>query len=244
MKRLLRKLIGRPTSFEDWKNENPSASFKDFFREAVEPGLQRGDAHPSLGGKLHRGTYGDKGKAFFERLKRYGLRADSRCVDYGCGTLRIGTHVINYVQRGSYWGMDISEYLLAQGRRLVGEKLWLEKEPHLRVISNESVSEVAASFPDFLFSVKVLIHVHPTELEEYFSNIRKIIVNGPAIISGKWSEIETVQLSELSWAHSGKKMEQLISNLGGKVTWLEKRPFKGAITHGIFCVAGSKDPQK
>ena len=81
--------------------------------------------------------------------------------------------------------MDISEFLLEQGRSLVGDRLWAEKEPCLRLISSQSVAEVAARVPDMLFSVKVLIHVHPQELENYFQNIIKIVGSGQAIIAGK-----------------------------------------------------------
>jgi SAM-dependent methyltransferase len=237
MRRWWSYLTGRITSFEDWQRSNPTKSFRDFFTETVEPRLRRGESHPSLGQNLQQGTYGSKGKVFFEKLKRYGLTRDSVCVDYGCGTLRLGLHVINYISRGCYWGMDISEFLLEQGRGLVGEKLWSEKEPRLRVISSQSVAEVAACSPDMLFSVKVLIHIHPKELENYFQNLIKIVNSGQAIIAGKWSEHETVQISELSWGHSADGMQRLISSLGGRMTWLERgEPLSGSIARGIFRV--------
>ena len=50
-----------------------------------------------------------------------------------------------------------------------------EKQPHLRVISDASVAEAAAAKPSLLFSEKVLIHVHPDELVQYFRNVLRII---------------------------------------------------------------------
>lgn len=235
--RWLSYITGQVARFEDWQKINPSGTFREFFAETVEVNLRRGGSHPSLGRNLQQGIYGSKGRSFFEKLKGYGLRSDSLCVDYGCGTLRLGIHVINYLQPKSYWGMDISEFLLDQGRLLVGEKLWSEKEPSLRLISNQSVAEVAAGAPNMLFSVKVLIHVHPNELESYFENIIKIVGSGQAIIAAKWSEHETVRISELSWAHSAAGMERLISSLGGEITWLERgSPIAGPIVRGVFRV--------
>jgi hypothetical protein len=129
--------------------------------------------------------------------------------------------------------MDISNVLLEQGRKLVGDRLWNEKHPNLRVISPESVVEVAALKPAMV-SIKVLIHVHPTELAEYFQNIMNIIEpSGQAIITGKWSEHETTRLSDLSWAHSVTEIQELVSTLGGTMTFLKaKESSGGRLTHG------------
>ena len=168
--------------------------------------------------RLFDGEHGTSGKGFIEKLLALGLKPDDTCVDYGCGTLRLGIHAINYLQPGAYWGMDISEFLLEEGRRLIGDGLWVKKQPHLRVISAESVAEAAAAKPTMLFSVKVLIHVHPAELGKYFQNIMTIIgASGQAIITGKWSEKETLRYSQLSWAHSINSVQGFVKAEGGNV---------------------------
>jgi hypothetical protein len=50
----------------------------------------------------------------------YGLKPEDTCVDHGCGALRIGLHAIRYLERGAYWGLDIEEFLLDEGREEVG----------------------------------------------------------------------------------------------------------------------------
>ena len=103
--------------------------------------------------------------------------------------------------------MDISAALLKEGRALIGETLWRKKQPQLRVISAETVAEVAAIKPTMLFSIKVMIHVHPDELPEYIRNIMTIIgTSGQAIVIGKWSDQETLQIGELSWLHAGSRV--------------------------------------
>src|SRR5581483_12060964 len=99
---------------------------------------------------------------------------------------------IKYLEKGAYWALDISAYLFEEGRKLLGPELII-KEPRLRVISPTSIQEVAASKPDMLFSVKVMQHVHPDELVDYFGNIMTIIGrSGQAIIASKWRENDTV----------------------------------------------------
>ena len=118
--------------------QNRSGSFKDHFAANVEAKLREGKPHASLGGKLLNGKYGLSGTGFFKRIVGFGLRPGDSCVDYGCGTLRVGIHAINYLGKGAYWGLDISDFLLGEGRKLIGETLWQEKQPHLRTISDAS----------------------------------------------------------------------------------------------------------
>ena len=138
-----------------------------------------------------------------------------------------GIHAINYLGKGAYWGLDISDFLLGEGRKLIGETLWQEKQPHLRMISDASVAEAAAAKPSLLFSEKVLIHVHPDELEQYFRNVLRIIgLSGQAIIRGKWSDKETIAYSSLSWAHSISTIQNLVKAEGGSLMILKEEERK------------------
>ena len=85
---------------------------------------------------------------------------------------------------------------------LLDDALAREKRPNLRVISPETVAEVAAVKPTVLFSAKVLQHVHPDESAEYFANILAMIGSwGRAFIACQWNNVETLQYRTSSWAH-------------------------------------------
>jgi hypothetical protein len=202
--------------FEEWQKRNPSKSFKDFFSETVEAKLRAGETHKSLGGKFSGKVYGEVGQGFFRKIVKLGLKPEDSLVDYGCGTLRMGIHAINYLQPGKYWGLEISDFLLQQGRELVGDALLKEKQPRLEVISPASVAAAAAAKPAMLISIRVLIHVHPDELPEYFGNVMTIIgSSGQAVINGKWSRDGTIQSSNRSWAHDVSILERIVKAEGG-----------------------------
>ena len=210
-------------AFQKWKRENPSKNFSDYFAEIVRPGLQRGQAHPTLGGNLPGSAFGEAAGKLFKMLIANGLNMDDVCVDYGCGTLRVGVHVIKYLQRGAYWGLDVDAAVLDEGRKLIGNSLLTDKAPHLRVISPSSIAEAAAAKPRILFSISVLVHVAPEDLEAYFQNILTIIDDsGVAIIRGRWSVSETVQFSGQSWVHSEITMQEIVSGLGGEMRIVEQ----------------------
>ncbi len=214
------------SKFESWQKKNPSKTFKDYFAETVEAKLQKGRSHETLGGNLRQGDYSTSGQGTFQRLVKLGLKPSDVCADYGCGTLRIGHHVIKYLAPGNYWGLDISQYLLDEGQKLIGE-LWTEKNPQLRIISPQAVAEVAAAKPNMMFSFAVLLHVHPDELGEYVGNLMTIIgTQGQAILDANLMDGDTVQHSGRSWAHSQKLFETLLAERGGKMEVLDEGKFK------------------
>jgi hypothetical protein len=38
-----------------------------------------------------------------------------RCVDFGCGSLRLGQHAIRYLDRSNYWGVDLTDSFIRAG---------------------------------------------------------------------------------------------------------------------------------
>jgi hypothetical protein len=93
IKRWISRWLDRPESpsrFERWSEKNPSKPFKDFFSKTVERKLREGKGHESLGKTPYGDNYGVSGRAVLKYLVKLGLNPDDACVDYGCGTLRVG----------------------------------------------------------------------------------------------------------------------------------------------------------
>jgi hypothetical protein len=148
---------------------------------------------------------------------------EDTCVDYGCGTLRVGIHAINYLNPGRYWGMDISASFLAQGLELIGSKMAQVKIPNLRVISPATIREVAAAKPKLLYSVNVLLHVHPAELSEYMADILKIIADsGVGVVTGEWTNGRTIQVARQSWIHGETNLREAVENAGGRLLFVPR----------------------
>jgi hypothetical protein len=220
--------------FEAWRERNPTRSVKDFYAQRKKTQVDAGAAQSTFGADLKSGRAFEKsGVTFFQDLVGFGLKPTDSCVDYGCGTLRIGQHAIKYLAAGRYWGLDIAEWLLEDGRNLIGAELVAQKCPQLRVLSEKTVLEAAAAKPAVLFSAKVMQHVHPSELAEYFDNIMTIIGDwGQAIIFSKWSDADTIQYRVNGWAHSMPEIQRLVSRAKGRMQILSETlqplPLEGA----------------
>jgi SAM-dependent methyltransferase len=222
------ELAWQNLAFRRWQKRNPGASFKQYFAEGIKDRLDDGKTRASLGATLKGDGFGELGKRNFQLLlcNTYGLKPDDVCVDYGCGTLRMGVHVIKYLAPGHYTGLDIDQAMLDQGAKLIGPELIAAKRPELAVISPASVAAAAARRPTLLFSLKVLIHVYPTELEEYFANLLAIVGNsGKAVVTGKWSPGDTFQTAKKSWAHSLPAMQAIVAKQGGKLVVAQEEDY-------------------
>ena len=80
------------------------------------------------------GYWGELGKLQLDFLTSQGLEPTSRFLDVGCGTLRAGVHLADYLDPGNYYGIDIDEQLLTTGYTLELSAEQRQKVPrdHLR----------------------------------------------------------------------------------------------------------------
>lgn len=201
---------------ERWLSQNPTKSLREF--RAAQLNFKKVDRKNQ---KVHNSDITRKREAFLKKLVAFGLRKGDTCVDYGCGTLLIGKHVFNYLEPTRYWGMDIAGVILEKGRAHLGAELIEEKKPNLRVISPEAVAEVAATAPQVLFSFRVMKTVHPNDLDEYLSNICKIIgTGGRALVQAEWSEAETFRYGTRKWAYDLEDIRERLSRSNCKCTVL------------------------
>ena len=203
----------------------------DTYSERVMTRLNAGKTHASLGPRLKSGS-AERAQRTLDRLVERGLQPDHIFVDYGCGTLRVGALLINYLTPDRYVGLDIDQRLLDLGRDMLPAEVARDKRPTLRVISPEAVNEAAARRPDWIFSNGVVQHIPPTELAPYFTNIRELATHQTKILI-KLSKLKekSYRKSPNTWIHSlvevesalkraGLSVERFTATSGGTGGWL------------------------
>lgn len=100
----------------------------DRSRRAVERG-----EHRSLVG----GLWDEIGELTIRFLIDRGLRADQTVLDVGCGCLRVGVHLVEFLDPGHYYGTDISEDLLTVGHEVeLAERNLQEKVPREHLLAD------------------------------------------------------------------------------------------------------------
>lgn len=98
-------------------------------------------------------------------LRQFGLKPHHYLVDIGCGVLRGGVPIIEYLEVGHYYGIEARANVLAEGRRELAESKLEFKQPHLMVGEHVKELSLGREF-DYLWAFSVLIHLQDPILEE------------------------------------------------------------------------------
>lgn len=187
--------------FVAWLEENPGGTYAQYQTSRELISLGRGKDHATLGPKLrkHPDNWWDAGTVGFARLVRLsGLAPQNKVVDYGCGSLRIGGHVIRYLAPERYFGLDVTDGFYKMGADLIGAEMVAEKRPRFAVIGEESLGEAAAFGADIVYSTAVSYHVHPSETPVYYGNLQRLAAKPGARLFFDVS-ISDVPLRNKSW---------------------------------------------
>lgn len=122
--------------------------FKKYFR--------RSDHREIVGG-----FWDEVGNLQFEFLKNRGVTPDNYVLDVGCGSFRVGVHLVDYLDAGHYYGIDLSTYLMDIGyRRELGSLNLQHKLPrdNLSCTSSFEVEQFGVTF-DTAFALSLFTHL-------------------------------------------------------------------------------------
>jgi len=113
-------------------------------------------------------------KREFQRrfLLEQGLRRDDRLLDLGCGTLRGGIPLIQYLQPGHYTGIDVRPEVIAEARLELAEAGLESRRPRLQCLPDLARVSLGDSF-DVVWAFSVLIHLSDDALAAALSIVRR-----------------------------------------------------------------------
>jgi cyclopropane fatty-acyl-phospholipid synthase-like methyltransferase len=111
---------------------------------------------------------GMKRRFQFKFLSSRGLRPEHRLLDIGCGTLRGGIPLIDYLDCGNYVGVESRPKVLEEGRRELVESGFEHKRPLLINAAHPAEIEPEAPF-DFAWAFSVLFHMPDEVVDAYLS---------------------------------------------------------------------------
>ncbi|MCK5524978.1 MAG: class I SAM-dependent methyltransferase [Thiomargarita sp.] len=133
-------------------------------------------------------------------LKDFNLKPQHYLLDVGCGTLRGGIPLIDYLENGHYFGIESREEALDEGRKELQEARLEVKNPTLLMSPDISQLIIDQEF-DFVWAFSVLIHMSDDILNDALNFVNKHLsaegvfyanVHIGAGKEGKWEEFPIV----------------------------------------------------
>ncbi|MCE8540164.1 class I SAM-dependent methyltransferase [Ruegeria pomeroyi] len=195
--------------YQAWLKDNPGKRFSEYFDAVHVPKIGQGVAHNSLGQNLKNADWRDMGKAPFTLINRIhdavtggteGLPQDMTICDFGCGTLRVGAHIMAHLAPGRYIGLDISQALVDNGSAAWADRV-AERQPLLGTFDTTLDAAIAAA-PDLVFAFNVACHIHPDEEKVFFDRIKSLLHKpGARVFLHVIENEKTLRYQESGWAH-------------------------------------------
>ena len=108
----------------------------------------------------------------FQFLLDQGMKKTDTLMDIGCGTLRGGIPMIEYLNTGNYYGMDVRDLVLDEGREEIKIAKLEGKKPNLISFNDFSEVDLDVKF-NIMWAFSVLIHFEDKIAESCFQFVAK-----------------------------------------------------------------------
>ena len=102
-------------------------------------------------------------------LTSRGLRPYHTLLDFGCGTGRLASRAVPYLEKGNYTGVDISPKALECAAHYLRANNMIDKMPRL-VLAGGQISAAGEKF-DFIFSHSVFTHLPMEIIQDIFLDL-------------------------------------------------------------------------
>jgi SAM-dependent methyltransferase len=115
------------------------------------------------------------GQMQFDYLVRHGLKPADRVLEIGCGNLRAGRLLIDYLETGNYYGIDISGEILTSALHVLSETGLQDKLPRLTLTQDLTLDFLPANHFTVVHANSVFTHCPIEIIDECLANIGRIL---------------------------------------------------------------------
>jgi SAM-dependent methyltransferase len=120
---------------------------------------------------------------FWWLIRHAGLRPDDRVLDLGCGTGRLAKHLVPFLDRGHYTGLDISEEALDVARARVPGEVRRDRAPTLTRNADLQLEEVDGEV-NLVWANSLLTHLPERDVVELLQHLPDVLAeDGQAFLT-------------------------------------------------------------
>ncbi|MCW1099149.1 MULTISPECIES: class I SAM-dependent methyltransferase [unclassified Streptomyces] len=118
------------------------------------------------------------GQMQFDYLLRHGLQPGDRVLEIGCGNLRAGWRIIDYLHPGHYHGIDISPDILLAAQATVVRHSLQDKLPYLTLVRNLRLEALPAGHFTVVHAHSVFSHSPLDVIDECMAHVGRVLAPG------------------------------------------------------------------
>lgn len=158
----------------------------------------------------------------FDFLKRMGLEPTQHLLDVGCGTLRGGLPLIEFLDTGHYTGVDVRADVLAEARAELAEAGLAHKQPVLQHAEDLGKLALPRRF-DVVWAFSVLIHMDDATLAGALAFVARQLAPGGTFLANvrthggdgeRWERFPVVTRSLDFYRDAARRHALVVRDLG------------------------------
>ena len=151
----------------------------------TEEDVEQGRYKKYMGGKAE--TWDRRGAFQLHLARELGLEPSHKFIDIGCGPIRGGVHLIDYLEAGNYWGFDYNEDFISAAKQIVRDQGLETKRPTLLTVQEFDPTPLDSDF-EFGLVFSVLQHTNEHNKRRFFEMIDEAFHPGAKVIitHAKW----------------------------------------------------------
>ena len=121
------------------------------------------------------GDWDSIGDMSFAFLREQGLRPDHVLLDIACGSFRLGSRAIPYLDPGNYLGIDREASLIAEGmKHELGEAMIAQKRPEILISADFEFARFSRH-PDVAVAFSLFTHLTPDAIDLCLRRLRNVM---------------------------------------------------------------------
>jgi SAM-dependent methyltransferase len=144
-----------------------------YYGAVVSDLVEHGEA--TAVGNSDRRRWREAGRLQFDYLLGHGLQPHHQVLEIGCGNLRAGWLLIDYLETGHYYGLDISAPVLFAAQETLVRHDLAAKLPRLTLVKDMHFDFLPDAQFDLVHAHSVFSHSPLSVIEECFSHVGRIM---------------------------------------------------------------------
>jgi SAM-dependent methyltransferase len=118
------------------------------------------------------------GQMQFDYLRDHGLEPHMRILEIGCGNLRAGRLLTDYLDPGSYYGIDISPEILVAALETIAEFGLQSKAPRVALVGDLKLGFLPEGAFDVVYAHSVFSHAPIEVIDECLEHVGRVMAPG------------------------------------------------------------------
>lgn len=114
------------------------------------------------------------GREVLELLQRHGLKPNHYLLDFGCGSLRVGRWLIEYLNADRYFGIDPEKWLIEEAKaKEIPAEVWETKSPSFDYNTEWLMDVFGGVEFDYVLISDVFLHAAHWQIENMLYGVAK-----------------------------------------------------------------------